>query len=71
MAAISPQTSFIGAICLLALALAGIISQAGRGRERRSGIVFALSWGTLIFSVLIILSNEAFSQFILHNLLKL
>lgn len=71
MSAISPQTAFIGALCLLALALAGIISQAGRGREKRSGIVFALSWGSLIFSVLIILSNEAFSQFVLHTLFRL
>jgi 4-amino-4-deoxy-L-arabinose transferase-like glycosyltransferase len=69
--AISPQVSLIGAVCLFVLALVGIILQASRGRERRSGIVFALSWGMLIFSALIIMSNEAFTQFILHDLLRL
>lgn len=69
MPAVSHQTSLIVATIMLALAIIGVFSQIGKG-QRRNGIIMALSWGTLLLSILVILSNDAFSQFILNELTR-
>jgi formate hydrogenlyase subunit 3/multisubunit Na+/H+ antiporter MnhD subunit len=71
MPAVSHQMSLIGATCLLLLAVVGIVSQSRSLQEKRNGLVYALSWGTLILSLLMILSNDAFALFILNELTKL
>ena len=67
MPVVSGQMSLIGEAFLLILALVGIVSQSGKAQEKRVGVVVAFSWGLLLFSVLIILSNAAFSQLILNG----
>lgn len=71
MPIVSHQISLVGATLILALAIIGILSQAGKAQEKRTGIVLALSWGALLFSILMILSNDAFSQFIISGLAKM
>lgn len=63
----SGQMSLIIEALMLLLAIIGIISQSGKAQEKRTGVVVALSWGLLLFSILIILNNAAFFQLLLHG----
>ncbi len=71
MPIISNQMSLIGATFMLALAVAGILSRSGKTQSKQAGAVFAISWGVLLLSVLMILSNDAFFQFILNGLKRM
>lgn len=63
----SSQMALVIEILMLFLAIIGIISQSGKTQEKRIGIVVVFSWGLLLFSILILLSNGAFFQLILSG----
>jgi hypothetical protein len=71
MPIISNQISLIGATFMLILGFIGIISQSRKTQEKRIGVVFAASWGALLLSILVILSNDAFFQLIIRELAKI
>jgi len=71
MSAASHQASLVVALSMLALASIGVLSQSRRIQEKRNSIVVVLSWGTLLLSILMIVSNDAFSQFIINELIKM
>lgn len=71
MPTISNQTSLICATFVLALAIIGIISQFGKAREKPRGVIFAVSWGALLLSILVILSNDTFFTLLMRGLTKM